>query len=410
VTLIEKTRRGKPLFRVRWNYRDRGIDGKPYDERDFTSKTAARAWDKKVSADPASATATLTIRQVCEMFLAGPIAEGPSSTYDDYEGVFRLHVYPGIGKKRADRLTPIEASQWRTKLSTTGFASLGPERAPGDKRPRAKRPARPVKAPTAGKVIRIVRSAMRWARGEGYTSCRVFEDLRPPKDRRPHAERRSEPYAYDSDEMDAIVAACETLMEKTIVLLAKDSGLRRSELFALCWDKVDLDDGYVHVHRAFDKDGSFKDPKTYEVRSVAVLEDGLAALRDWADVARPAGDLAQLVFRNEDGSSLHTNWDSGYAGQRKKDARGDEYVSDGIRSRSGIWLRLHELRDTFVFTIIMSGASDMEVTVTVGHQSLETTRKHYFRFLKVAQEDLRIRANRQMRNMRELVKQARTTA
>lgn len=425
MAFIETTKRGRTVYLVRWNYRDKSIDGKPYDQRQFVNKREALAWHRKVAAEPATIAGTLTVAQVWQRFLDGPVRDLPVSTQRDYEQVGRLHLIPGLGRERADRLMPQKAAVWRNTLRQRGYASLGPERKPGDDRPRAKRPARPVSAPTVNKVIRIVRSGFRWARGEGLTSCMVFEDLRGVKDRRPPEERRPEPYAYDHDQLEALRKACLTIMQRSIIDGVADSGLRRGEAFALCRDCIELDgdeDVWIHVRRALDKDGKFKQPKTYERRSILVLDDGARAIREWLAVGGFTTDYvpddrfelfaadAELVWRNEDGTSLNTTWDSGHAGQRKRVPGTDDewYVTPGIRSRSGIWVRMSELRDTFVLTIMLSGATDIEVTATIGHESVDTTRRHYFKFRKVAQHALRDRANAKRRELRDLVRASRT--
>lgn len=367
MALIETTQDGRPLYIVRWNYRPRTVDGKPYDQRKFRSHTEAKAWHRTVT--PGTRSGRTTIAHVAEVWTVEHVAQLATRTRADYEQAVRLRIIPGLGTKHPDKLTPREASQWVRNLD--------------------------VSPPLANKTLRIAKAMMRWARSEGLTTCMAFEDTRGIRDTRPRQDRRAQARAYTPKEIDCLVAACETLMQATVIQVGKDSGLRRSELFALCWDCVDLKNGVLHVRRSLDADQGFKDPKTYERRTVPLLEDGVRALKAWRKVA-PTIDL---VFCTVDGRPLHTTWESSHAGKYVERKAG-RILTEGIRSRSGIHLELNHLRDTYASTIIAAGASDVEVTIALGHESVETTRRHYADWLEPSRSALADRANQVLRDMR----------
>lgn len=376
MAFIELTRNGRPLYRVRWNYRDPSIDGRPYDQREFRNRAEAVAWHRSVSRDHITAPGIARVSHIAQVYLERHVATLELSTQADYEQAIRMRINPGLGTKVADRLTARDTTAWLRVLTTKGY--------PHTDHLGRRQPAKYTSVPTANKTLRIAKAMMRWARAEGLTTCRAFEDTRSLRDRRPREERRSRARAYTPAELDRLVASCQRLMEATIILVGADSGLRRSELFALCWDCVDLEEGEIHVRRALDRRGGFKDPKTHERRTVPLLDDGLDALRHWRQHAPPT----DLVFPAADGRPLHTTWDSGH--------------QPAIRERSGIHLQLNELRDTYASTIITSGASDVEVTMAVGHKSVQTTRDHYFEWFEPSRNSLRARANAVRRQQRAL--------
>lgn len=76
VALIRTTKNGKPLFRVRWNYRDRSIDGKAYDEKDFRRETDALRFDAQKNPEQSSLTERVTVHEVCQHWLAEHVILG----------------------------------------------------------------------------------------------------------------------------------------------------------------------------------------------------------------------------------------------------------------------------------------------------------------------------------------------
>lgn len=369
MALIETTRQGRPYYIVRWNYRDKSLDGKPYDERSFRKASEAKAWDRKVNRQqPGAGSGRVRVHHIVDEWLELHVSTLEQRTRKDYEQAARLRIRPGIGPKVADKLTPLDASRWVRTMQETG-----------------------TEAPTVNKTLRIAKAMLRWARSEGMTTCTALEDTRGVRDRRPREERRQQARAYTDSEIDDLVAACPLMIEKTVILVGKDSGLRRSELFALGWDCVDLRGEVIHVRRALDADGSFKDPKTHERRTVPLLRDGVKALREW----RKHAPKTELVFTQADGRPLQTVWESRHAGQYKTRRNGERYLTDGIRKRSGIHLELNHLRDTYASALLFDGeATDADITMALGHKSVQTTRDHYADWFEPRRDTLAERINR----------------
>lgn len=382
-TFIETTSAGRPLYVVRWAYRDRSIDGKPYDQRTFRDEREATKFHKGLERLDVQVGAgrRTKIATIADAWLEHHVPTTSLRNQADAEQCVRIAITPGLGTKVADRLTTGDITAWQRMLVREGYPHL-------DHRGR-RRAARPEAIPTANKRLRHLRAMMRWARLENLTTCRSIDDVPELRDTRPAEQRRPGARPYTLDELDALEAGCSTMLDATLVLVAAHSGLRRSELFALCWDAVDLDEGLIHVRRSLDADGSFKEPKTYERRTVPVFDEGLIPLRRWRD---HAPDTA-LVFPAIDGGPLHTTWDSSHI--------------PGIRERSGIHLQLNECRDTYATRLIVEcNASEAEVTIAVGHENIQTTRRHYAAWLAPDRQMLRERGNQSIALLRERMQSA----
>lgn len=62
--------------------------------------------------------------------------------------------------------------------------------------------------------------------------------------------------------------------------MALYTGMRNGELYALTWDKVNLEQRKILVDSAWNKDDSFKDTKSGDDRIVEIAPELLVILRD----------------------------------------------------------------------------------------------------------------------------------
>lgn len=380
-------------YRVRWNYRPKSIDGKPYDERDFalSREKQARELHAGLEASPSAPRGGARVMDIMAAYLASAeYAAHELRTRNDIETCIRKHITPGIGSIKHNRLEPTDVKRFLRDLTTTGFAHLSKADENGKQ---VNRPARKVEVPTANKVLRWLKAIMRWARVEGLTKSYAVDEVKALKDKRPKAKRRKPARAYTDDEKKRLIAACVTLQERTVLEVGWDSGMRRGELFAFHWEQVQWESQEIHVDRALDVDGSVKDVKTHEDRFVPVLDDGWTALDRWAEhIAAARGcdvdDLEGFVFLTDDGRPLDAVWESQHAGHyverrptKKAGTKGSDPVrvlTEGIRLRSGIHLELGHCRDSYASELLATpevGAEELKIAM--GHETLETTLRHY---------------------------------
>lgn len=231
---------------------------------------------------------------------------------------------PSLGRVRIDRLSPEQIHDWQRELTALGVTPV-----------------------TLNHALRTLRALYVWARSVGITDNQAPHHARAIRSR----SHPTPPRAYKPDELDAIANAAERLRDRTLFYLAAATGLRKSELFNLRWEHVTLGrDPMVTVVTSKTSAGR---------RTVPVMLDvGINAINEWAEHGTTG-----LVFASLAGTPLSRNW-----------ARD---VLPKVRKASGIHVQMHELRDTYASILIATGAGEAEITMALGHASVETTRRHY---------------------------------
>ena len=146
-------------------------------------------------------------------------------------------------------------------------------------------------------------------------------------------------------------------------------GLRPGELRKLAWDRVDLENGVIHVWRSASCTGDVKTPKSK--RSLILPKHAVTAFqahkrRQAAErlAASAACQDNNLVFCHEDGriyTSDALNWRIGKMTRR---------------ASIGHW-HAHEGRHTAVSIMSSNGVPLQEISDTLGHKSTQVTETVY---------------------------------
>ena len=97
---------------------------------------------------------------------------------------------------------------------------------------------------------------------------------------RQSAKRRTAPDVLTSSEVQKLLASLR-FRERTLVLLAVTTGLRRSELFALKWKDVDFDSKQLHVTRSIVEHVVGVCKTESSQKPVPAHDDLVTALRQW---------------------------------------------------------------------------------------------------------------------------------
>jgi integrase len=153
----------------------------------------------------------------------------------------------------------------------------------------------------------------------------------------------------DEAEIARPLAECEKSRNpylKAIVVLAINTGMRKSEVMALSWDRIDFPRGVVRLERT----------KTGKRREIPMNDAVYAVL-----AAFPAENRQGLVFKRKDGRG----W-----GEIRK-------AFEEALERAGIEdFRFHDLRHTCASWLVMRGASLAEVRQILGHTTLAMTMRY----------------------------------
>ena len=170
-------------------------------------------------------------------------------------------------------------------------------------------------------------------------------------------------------DINALLKAATGYM-RALLTVAVFCGLRMSEVRALRWQDVSVDERLVHVRQRADKwctIGPLKSETSY--RSVPMAPLVVNTLREWR-LACPKGEL-DLVFPNGAGKveSLPNIWNRGFAPLQV--AAG--VVGAGGRAKYG----LHSLRHFFASWLIEQGFNVKRVSTLLGHSEATVTLNIY---------------------------------
>ncbi len=151
-------------------------------------------------------------------------------------------------------------------------------------------------------------------------------------------------------EREALLAACQKseLPELyPIVVLALTTGMRRGELLGLRWPDVNLERRLIVLNKT----------KNHERRSVPIMPDVTALLREQAKVRRLDSDL---LFPGNEGRPVEIDraWYAALDAAKVQD------------------FRFHDLRHTAASYLAMSGATVPELAAVLGHKTLAMVKRY----------------------------------
>ncbi|MFJ6727420.1 tyrosine-type recombinase/integrase [Streptomyces sp. NPDC091281] len=145
------------------------------------------------------------------------------NTYDGYEVAVRVHLVPGIGKHRLDRLQPEHLESLYRRMQANGERKAG----------------------TAHQVHRTARTSLGEAVRRGYAAKNAAELAKPP--RMEEAEEEVEPYSVE--EVQCLLLEANKRRNSARWMLALALGLRQGETLGLRWSDVDLANEYLKLRR-----------------------------------------------------------------------------------------------------------------------------------------------------------------
>lgn len=142
------------------------------------------------------------------------------NTHDEYEVDVRVHLVPGLGAHRLERLEPEHLERFYQKMQSAGNA-----------------------AGTAHHVHRTVRTALSEAVRRGHVPTNAAEIAKAPR----LEEEDIEPCTIE--EVQSLLVEAAKLRNSARWVVALTLGLRQGEALELHWEDVDLDAGYVRIRK-----------------------------------------------------------------------------------------------------------------------------------------------------------------
>lgn len=175
----------------------------------------------------------------------------------------------------------------------------------------------------------------------------------------------------DSAALEKIITAANAadIEIKALIFLALDSGARRGELAALCWNNIDFRSNMLHIVRAAYRSAGagakLKPPKSGKPRSIAIsagtIEQLAAARRQ--RFASGAYSADGFVFPGKNNGLIYPDTIS---------ARWRRFLAANDLPK----INFHALRHTCATQLIAAGVDLFSVQQRLGHSDIGTT-QHY---------------------------------
>lgn len=269
-------------------------------------------------------------------------------TLESYRTIVRLHLRPGIGHHRLDRLQPEHLERLYVTLADKGLS-----------------PASVLRA------HRVLSRALRVASQRGKVARNVATLVDPPTVKRPVTA-----LPLSAEEARKVMAAAQAHRNAARWTVALAVGLRQSEVLGLRWADVDLDKGTLSVqrglHRVTGRGLVYEEPNADRSRRTLALPEPLVeALRRHRaaqlEERIAAGSLwedSDLLFAQANGRPI----------ERKTDWRAWKSIlrESGVRE-----VRLHDGRHTAATLLLSAGVHPRVVMEVLGHAQMRTTTDTY---------------------------------
>jgi integrase len=299
-------------------------------------------------AEKRAAREALTVAEVIEKYLSSAkFAEKAESTQAIDRGRIKRHLVPTLGRKFANKLTAEEVRR--------AFAAIRDGKTATDEKTKTRgRAIVRGGEGTARMAIRLLNSALNWAKTEGLVSRNPASDVKIGTDGTRDMILNPEHYirlfrVLETMETERRIRSAVADAVRVIAL----TGARRGEIAGLIWKYVDLEAGTITLPPKAHKTGR----ATGKSRVI-----GLPAAAQAIIANQPSGNPDDYVFqpaRGEGALNLSKPW---------RLIRDEAGLPEGIG--------LHGLRHSLASQMAVDGAGAAEIMATLGHHQLATAQKY----------------------------------
>lgn len=267
-------------------------------------------------------------------------------TYDQYEGVIRVHLIPAFGKHRLLELKESQLQVFYNQLFVDGLS-----------------------ARTIHIINMVLSAALKKAVKSRLLLFNVCDAIELPK--QVQKERR----VLTPDEQECLLKELRRDEQGIMYIFALFTGLRRGEVLALKWSDVDLDNGTISVTKTLSRVKTYVDsgdktklivsePKTEtSKRLVPIVNTLIPMLKRQQKLTQKNNDL-DLVFPSEAG---------GYIDPGNYNRKFYKIVR-----RAGLpKANPHSLRHSFATRALEAGVDLKTTQELLGHSSIDITANLY---------------------------------
>ena len=273
-------------------------------------------------------------------------------TLEGYQDQVRRMIIPRIGHLMLSKLSPLHVRSMEADLLLHGRRDGGP-----------------LSPRTVLHSHRILSCALTHAVKAELVTKNVAALVDPP--RVPRYEFRSLAF----QQARGFIEGLDDPVLRSLVLLAVQTGLRRSEVLGLQWRDVDLEEEVLSVRRSLVRLSggrhSLAEPKSGRGRVVPLVRESVDLLLSLRDDGQ---DGEEFVFQRSDGTPLrpHTVTQAFLRAARRAGLNG---------------VRLHDLRHTHASLMLARGVHLKVVSERLGHSSIAITGDIYSHVLPSVQRE-----------------------
>lgn len=163
-----------------------------------------------------------------------------------------------------------------------------------------------------------------------------------------------------------------TVSNVLAVRIGLATGMRRGEVFGLCWGEIDFDRSSVKVRQSLTSYGEVKQPKSKAgTRTIALDMNTITHLKAWKN--RQAVELLKIGITQCDATPVYCSEKGAFI-----DLHNFERWWRGFREQCGFsCLKFHELRHTQATQLLANGVDVKTVQARLGHSNASLTLNWY---------------------------------
>ncbi len=177
----------------------------------------------RVDANEGTAFGPMNVEQLAAHYKSDELPGKAYSTVENYKMIINKQIEPRWGKHPISSILGVDVENWLKKL----------KRLDG-------KPASPA---TKSKIRNVMSALFAHAMRNGWTSNNPITSVRTS------SERLADPEMLTPEEVRALMGELEH-RERTMVLVAASTGIRRGELIALRWNDLDLESGTAFITKS----------------------------------------------------------------------------------------------------------------------------------------------------------------
>lgn len=262
------------------------------------------------------------------------------STLQTYREALQ-YLLPKYGKQPVNQIDPHELAVFRSELAVR------------------------FKPRTVNKITGFLRAVLR------YAIQRKMATTDPGQYLGSVAEEASEIDPFTPEELAAAFKAIKPRY-RAYFICAAWTGARPSELMALRWRNVNLEDGFIRIRTARVRGKEGKPKTRTSRREIPLFGPAKKALEEQMGIS--FSDVNNYVFTSRNHGPFTKHMDKMWARALKR---------AGVRHRPP-----YQLRHTFASLMLAAGETPAYVAKLLGHTTLETLFRHYARWIpNASQED-----------------------